>query len=162
MSPEPLKGESNKFDGKKLKSQLVESKKRAKEYASLATKYKGLVKESGEVVSKLESRIESYHAMVEELKGQNEMLIAGECGSDLYDYVSDDGRFGIQSTYFTSDACPAVSDNINYRVIDMNSGASQIARYEDSVVNIDGLDNVPDDIYVYVRAAIKISNRTKK
>jgi chromosome segregation ATPase len=149
-----LKAQLAKYDGPKLKSQLVNTREKVKHLTDDVkrqnTAYAELRKESKvfqQTIADLKSKLERYTADSAE-DGQN----------DLYNYVSDCERFAVISTHFKNDDCqPHTKDGLNYRVLDRTTGASPIVRFEDGKIRYTELGDVPGDVEEYLKASIGLA-----
>jgi chromosome segregation ATPase len=149
-----LKAQLAKYDGPKLKSQLVNTREKVKQLSDD-------VKRQNTAYAQLKKESRAFQSTIAELKAKIEKYTAdsGEDNQDeLYNYVSDCERFAVISTHFKHDECqPHTEDGLNYRVLDRTTGASPIVRFEDGKIRYTELGDVPSDVEEYLKSSIGVA-----
>ncbi|NRB42583.1 MAG: hypothetical protein HRU20_29635 [Pseudomonadales bacterium] len=156
-----LKIDAQKYNGPQLKSQLSDTKKKLKTQITIADQQK---KKYALKLKELECRVKGCKNTIQVLMTQNKILLSETDEmppGTIYDYVSDDEKYAVLSTKFIGKIDPPTNGELNYRVMNLDSGASGIARYKDNKVSFTEFGEPPGDISLYIKVAIEVSNLDK-
>lgn len=148
-----MKAQLAKYDGPRLKAQLVKTKDKVKQLTDD-------VKRQSTAYSSLKKDSKVYQQTITDLKEKLEEFTANaaeDAQSEIYNYVSDCGCYAVISTHFKSDTCqPPTHSGLNYRVLNRETGASPLVRYENGQISYTEAGDIPADVEEYLHVSIGV------
>jgi len=141
---ETMKKENAAFKALKpleLKKKLAKSKQEHKDaklmVADLVQKRRGLTR----ILTQQKREFEKLTASVENT-------------SECFLYESSCKQYRVIGTSFESESRPMAVDHVNYRVVNMESGASYVALLSDDKVSVEEIEALPEDVMEFLDRSI--------
>ncbi len=83
------------------------------------------------------------------------LAASAENTTECFLYESSCKQFRVIGTSFESESRPMVVEHVNYRVVNMESGASFVAQLADEKVSVEEIEALPEDVLAFLDKSIR-------